>query len=212
MLVPGGSLSWGLPACLLPTPVPLCSLAGEARSSLRWADGKSIKNEVDLQVGVAVRAAFEPSGRRDLASERSAGPQEPCAWLVSHAGSAWEQARGPGRAVEGWSCWPCRGEGPLRWGGWWGSDLAQTPAPPPLVQPCSGPTPLSCRCCTCWAQRQKLTWKRNRRYRVSRRGAPSLACWGCALGYGGGARQLVVPWAMGGQGWAVGGAMGGGTG
>lgn len=25
--------------------------AGEARSRLQWADGKSIKNEVDLQVG-----------------------------------------------------------------------------------------------------------------------------------------------------------------
>uniref|UniRef100_A0A8C0J402 glutamine--tRNA ligase n=1 Tax=Chelonoidis abingdonii TaxID=106734 RepID=A0A8C0J402_CHEAB len=43
----------GIPELGLPTPVPLCSLAGEARGRLRWADGKSIKNEVDLQVGAA---------------------------------------------------------------------------------------------------------------------------------------------------------------
>uniref|UniRef100_A0A8C3XJU1 Glutaminyl-tRNA synthetase class Ib non-specific RNA-binding domain-containing protein n=1 Tax=Chelydra serpentina TaxID=8475 RepID=A0A8C3XJU1_CHESE len=45
-------------------------LMGEARGRLRWADGKSIKNEVDLQVGGAVPGC--PSGRRGLASERSA--------------------------------------------------------------------------------------------------------------------------------------------
>lgn len=34
-------------------PCPRSALsAGEARSQLRWADGKTIKNEVDLQVGV----------------------------------------------------------------------------------------------------------------------------------------------------------------
>lgn len=28
----------------------LCVFAGEARSALKWADGKAIKNEVDIQV------------------------------------------------------------------------------------------------------------------------------------------------------------------
>lgn len=33
-----------------PHPTP-CAPTAEARSRLQWADGKSIKNEVDLQVG-----------------------------------------------------------------------------------------------------------------------------------------------------------------
>lgn len=46
------SPGWSCPG-LGPAPCPRGALsAGEARSQLRWADGKTIKNEVDLQVGV----------------------------------------------------------------------------------------------------------------------------------------------------------------
>lgn len=42
-----------LPSGLDPAPCPWGALStGEARNQLRWADGKTIKNEVDLQVGV----------------------------------------------------------------------------------------------------------------------------------------------------------------
>lgn len=46
---------WLKPPGLDCAPRPRGALfAGEARSRLRWADGKTIKNEVDLQVGVRV--------------------------------------------------------------------------------------------------------------------------------------------------------------
>lgn len=56
--VPGTALGQGLPPAAgspglhcAPRP-PGALFTGEARSRLRWADGKTIKNEVDLQVGV----------------------------------------------------------------------------------------------------------------------------------------------------------------
>lgn len=35
---------------------------GEARGGLMWADGKMIKNEVDMQVCVAIHLCLSPEG------------------------------------------------------------------------------------------------------------------------------------------------------
>uniref|UniRef100_A0A8C8AK74 glutamine--tRNA ligase n=1 Tax=Otus sunia TaxID=257818 RepID=A0A8C8AK74_9STRI len=61
-------------------------LMGEARSRLRWADGKSIKNEVDLQVGA--RAA----GR--LGSGPCSAPSLPAGEVGTETRSLLEQLRG----------------------------------------------------------------------------------------------------------------------
>jgi hypothetical protein len=41
-------------------------LLGEARAALRWADGKMIKNEVDMQVGTSLRRCSGDKGNETL--------------------------------------------------------------------------------------------------------------------------------------------------
>lgn len=56
-----------------PGPRPtLCAPTAEARSRLQWADGKSIKNEVDLQVGAGHcgTTCAGPPRARDTPSHR----------------------------------------------------------------------------------------------------------------------------------------------
>lgn len=115
--------------------------AGEARSRLRWADGKTIKNEVDLQVGV-----------------RAGG------WVllgvVSPVGSVWDLLACPAGGSSARDCLPWVGVGRVRGvTAGQGHLKALGHQEPFLLLSVS----LFSRCCICWGQRQKLTWKRSQR-------------------------------------------------
>lgn len=73
----------GLAPGLGPAPCPRGALsAGEARNRLRWADGKTIKNEVDLQVGARLLSQvllWSPGGAMTGLGPASQSPGGPSA-------------------------------------------------------------------------------------------------------------------------------------